>query len=714
MTLQSDGDLKSLFYLTMAAYPSLHYPQRVGEPDCRDYLRTGRCKYGESCKYNHPPNVESGGGIKAPLDPSEPQFPIRLGEPHCQYFLKHGTCKFGQTCKFHHPPHVVTTGSAGGLAGTVMMNVLNASPGHSGQIIALNSVDNGIGEMQTQVLQLLPQRPGEQDCIYFLRNGRCKYGATCKYHHPIDQRQAHHHQDHSYVQVAPQSRLGRLRSSSVGSSADAGPGNLSAVQLMPPSGAGHGSYSQRKEEPTHIIVSEGPIRVMTLNQGCSNRNTNQYQQASNNSSPAITSTSVSSYETAVSSLDYIPASAHSQGQPDSSGRYWRRTVSHEHLSLGGLSPQVSHGNLQRLSSSHHGGANSGRMPLHHSSSSMDTERVQREHISSHHRFAEVGRSIQEDPRLIQAGGGPLNSSGTDSLYPPSQNGARWPAGSTATVPVPTGIIGDRSWDDGSDTAFRRPSSSSEGVLGQGFLSSDASDYYQDQSYDGAHQPMASMGRHEPDTSYPMQSQRSRGHDAGSETDEGLSQMTSALLTMLDTQDGAPQPAASFRTTRAAQDHQSSYHQDTYYSPGPSTPRQSGASMPRTPSFHDALPRTDSSGSFQHTRQYSRPPSNGHDSYQTRQDYNGRTFIPSHHHPEHANQGNSYASQEGSYIGGREDGHSFRRTRSAVPVPQKWSPTWENAKLPGHQMEQSAQSLSALQPGSSATNPNQTNGGLFLS
>ena len=26
------------------------YPQRVGEQDCRDYLRTGRCKYGESCK----------------------------------------------------------------------------------------------------------------------------------------------------------------------------------------------------------------------------------------------------------------------------------------------------------------------------------------------------------------------------------------------------------------------------------------------------------------------------------------------------------------------------------------------------------------------------------------------------------------------------------------------------------------------------------------
>ena len=28
----------------------------------------------------------------------------------------------------------------------------------------------------------------EPDCIYFLRNGRCKYGGTCKYHHPLNGR----------------------------------------------------------------------------------------------------------------------------------------------------------------------------------------------------------------------------------------------------------------------------------------------------------------------------------------------------------------------------------------------------------------------------------------------------------------------------------------------------------------------------------------------
>jgi len=32
----------------------------------------------------------------------------------------------------------------------------------------------------------LPQRPNEPDCIHFLKQGRYKYRATCKYHHPLN------------------------------------------------------------------------------------------------------------------------------------------------------------------------------------------------------------------------------------------------------------------------------------------------------------------------------------------------------------------------------------------------------------------------------------------------------------------------------------------------------------------------------------------------
>ena len=149
--------------------------------DCRDFLRTGRCKYGASCKYNHPPNVQNGGGLK-PVDPSEPLFPSRPNEPICQYYLKHGTCKFGQACKFDHPPqnamHVV---AVGGQVQFMNMGQMNSEP-HPPTPIVLNPM---VTDTNGMVLQFLPQRVDEPDCIYFLKNGRCKYGATCRYHHPV-------------------------------------------------------------------------------------------------------------------------------------------------------------------------------------------------------------------------------------------------------------------------------------------------------------------------------------------------------------------------------------------------------------------------------------------------------------------------------------------------------------------------------------------------
>lgn len=152
--------------------------------DCRDYLRTGRCKYGASCKFNHPANVQSGGGLRGPIDPNEPMFPIRPNEPTCQYYLKHGTCKFGQACKFNHPPQgqqPLKTVMNGTNSAAVMVNFGRSEGPHQLLFNQVATDSNG----NLMMLQFLPQRPEEPDCIYFLKNGRCKYGATCRYHHPI-------------------------------------------------------------------------------------------------------------------------------------------------------------------------------------------------------------------------------------------------------------------------------------------------------------------------------------------------------------------------------------------------------------------------------------------------------------------------------------------------------------------------------------------------
>ncbi|XP_061342621.1 zinc finger CCCH domain-containing protein ZFN-like isoform X2 [Gastrolobium bilobum] len=121
------------------------YPERPGEPDCSYYIRTGLCRFGATCRFNHPPNRKL--AIAAARMMGE--FPERIGQPECQYYLKTGACKFGATCKFHHPR------DQAGIAGRVSLNILG-----------------------------YPLRPNEPECTYYLRTGQCKFGNTCKFHHP--------------------------------------------------------------------------------------------------------------------------------------------------------------------------------------------------------------------------------------------------------------------------------------------------------------------------------------------------------------------------------------------------------------------------------------------------------------------------------------------------------------------------------------------------
>ncbi|KAJ4955981.1 hypothetical protein NE237_012764 [Protea cynaroides] len=121
------------------------YPERPGEPDCAYYLRTGLCRFGMTCRFNHPSNRK----LAVAAARIRGGYPERLGQPECQYYLKSGMCKFGATCKFHHPR------DKAGIAGRVLLNILG-----------------------------YPLRPDEKECAYYLRTEQCKFGSTCKFHHP--------------------------------------------------------------------------------------------------------------------------------------------------------------------------------------------------------------------------------------------------------------------------------------------------------------------------------------------------------------------------------------------------------------------------------------------------------------------------------------------------------------------------------------------------
>ncbi|XP_072999150.1 zinc finger CCCH domain-containing protein ZFN-like [Typha latifolia] len=121
------------------------YPERPGEPDCAYYVRTGLCRFGMTCRFNHPPDRK----LAIAAARMKGVYPERVGQPECQYYLKTGTCKFGPTCKFHHPREKA------GIEGRVQLNILG-----------------------------YPLRANEKECAYYLRTGQCKFGNTCKFHHP--------------------------------------------------------------------------------------------------------------------------------------------------------------------------------------------------------------------------------------------------------------------------------------------------------------------------------------------------------------------------------------------------------------------------------------------------------------------------------------------------------------------------------------------------
>ncbi|XP_031283371.1 uncharacterized protein LOC116142056 [Pistacia vera] len=132
------------------------YPQRPGEKDCAHYMQTRTCKYGPTCKFDHPIWVPEGGipdWKEVPLIATSDSLPERPGEPDCPYFLKTQRCKFGLKCKFNHPKENLIT-----------------SVGSSGNADVFT----------------LPDRPSEPPCAFYLKTGTCKFGVTCKFHHPKD------------------------------------------------------------------------------------------------------------------------------------------------------------------------------------------------------------------------------------------------------------------------------------------------------------------------------------------------------------------------------------------------------------------------------------------------------------------------------------------------------------------------------------------------
>ncbi|GKY95153.1 hypothetical protein MPSEU_000478900 [Mayamaea pseudoterrestris] len=451
--------------------PPLYAQQRpsTASPaeDCRDYLRTGRCKYGGQCKYHHPANVQSGGGLRGPIDPNEPLFPVRPNEPTCQYYLKHGTCKFGQACKFNHPPHGQQPLKAvinGNNSAAVLVNVTRNEGQH--QVLFDQVATDANGNLM--MLQFLPQRPDEPDCIYFLKNGRCKYGGTCRYHHPINLNQRRFNSGGGGA--ADDQRRNRSNAQDQYRVAP----NVQYVSQLVPAFA-HNNVSDGQPVTYYKIdstsVSQGfkPVQIVSAaaTATAADGTATSFAVPLNDAVAGSSSTSLaSSFETAGSTMDHLG---------DASGNIWNRA--RRHGSGGSLNTSIAEASQTRM----HNVASEGNIRQRLRAASYGSDCNGSQYDTSTMTSA---TSVQSMSRNTSAGSW-RNDRPSEASRRPPQN---------------------------SQYALQVPSGQSQ------HISSKRSPQIRDQ---------ATIRR----------SSRARGQQS-EENDEGLTMMTSALLTMLDTTEEA--------------------------------------------------------------------------------------------------------------------------------------------------------------------------------
>ncbi|OVA01119.1 zinc finger protein [Macleaya cordata] len=220
-------------------------PERAGQPDCQYFLKTGTCRFGATCKYNHPRDKHDAGQVPLnmlglPIRQEEKSCPYYMRTGACKFGF---ACKFhhpqpaalGSLSPATGNPAYGSTGSSvappssglpyvGGLPAwslprtpylsgprmqgpqAYMPVVLSSSQGIipaqqgwntypgtanpvSSSFVYTPKHQDELGSSgQVHMLQTsapqFPERPDQPECQYYMKTGTCKFGPTCKFHHP--------------------------------------------------------------------------------------------------------------------------------------------------------------------------------------------------------------------------------------------------------------------------------------------------------------------------------------------------------------------------------------------------------------------------------------------------------------------------------------------------------------------------------------------------
>ncbi|GAA0141241.1 protein phosphatase [Lithospermum erythrorhizon] len=181
------------------------YPLRPDEKECPYYLQTGQCKFGKTCKFHHPqPAGMSSPAAARPFYPAMQNLPSPSAEQHggpsTSYRVARppalsGSYVPGYSPMLYHPgvvpfpnwssyPGPLTPGAqaAAREASSYGMSQLATSASLPGTYPPFMSYAGHSGSTQKE--QPYPIRVGQRECQYYMKTGDCKFGSSCRYHHP--------------------------------------------------------------------------------------------------------------------------------------------------------------------------------------------------------------------------------------------------------------------------------------------------------------------------------------------------------------------------------------------------------------------------------------------------------------------------------------------------------------------------------------------------
>ncbi|EOY06449.1 hypothetical protein QUC31_016267 [Theobroma cacao] len=191
------------------------YPLRPGEKECSYYVKTGQCKFGATCKFHHPappaqvpapspaPPVASVptpvpapaiySTVQSPSGPSSQQYGVVMARPplmpgsymqghYGPLLLSPGMVSVPSWNPYMAPVSPGTQPTVGSSSIFGVTPLSPSAPAYTGPYLP---VPSSVGpSSSSQKEQSFPERPGQPECQYYMKTGDCKYGSSCRYHHP--------------------------------------------------------------------------------------------------------------------------------------------------------------------------------------------------------------------------------------------------------------------------------------------------------------------------------------------------------------------------------------------------------------------------------------------------------------------------------------------------------------------------------------------------